>query len=126
MCRNEKKFCQNPWEHAHKKLQPLNNTNLSYDALATTIYFTDTQHYSDSTVTYGDHLPLWISETIPNCDTFLFNTDNITSSLVKSARSIAQGNQHLAWVLIFLISRHRDSINIIMNSYFYCLPRLWN
>ena len=31
MCRNEKEFWQNPWEHVHEKLQPLSNTDPSFD-----------------------------------------------------------------------------------------------
>jgi len=76
VCKNERDFLKNPWEYAHKKLQPSDSTEPSFDAEAATIYFTNT--YSDNSVTYENHLPSWASESIPECDPSSFNTEVIT------------------------------------------------
>ena len=76
MCKNERDFQKNPWEYAHKKLQHSENSEPSFDCTTATTYFTNT--YSNCTVNYGDHLPLWVSESIPECDASVFNTDSIT------------------------------------------------
>ena len=39
MCKNERNFRKNPWEFAHKKLQPSDSTEPSFDAIAATIIF---------------------------------------------------------------------------------------
>ena len=45
-------------------------------------FFTKT--YSDDTVIYEGHLPVWVSECLSECDSSLFNVDSITPCLVKS------------------------------------------
>ena len=82
MCKHEQEFRKNSWQYAHKKLQPSNNPDPSFDHGATTNYFKET--YSDSTVTYNNKLPDWTHEFTPDCDPSLFNTNNITPALVKS------------------------------------------
>ena len=81
MCKNGQEFRKNPWQYVHKKLQPSNNPDPSFDHSSATSYFTET--YSDSTVTYNK-LPDWTHEFIPDCDPSLFNTEKITPGLVKS------------------------------------------
>ena len=49
MCKNEQEFRKNPWQYVHKKLQPSNNPDPSFDHGTATTYFKET--YSDSTVT---------------------------------------------------------------------------
>ena len=65
-----------------KKFQHSDNSDPSFDCTTATTYFTNT--YSDDTANYGDHLPLWVSESIPKCDASVFNTDSITPSLMNS------------------------------------------
>ena len=82
MRKNERDFRKNPWEYAHKKLQPTDNSDPTFDCVTASSYFTNM--YSNSTVPCGDCLPSWVSESIPDCDSSLFNVEIITSSLVKS------------------------------------------
>ena len=83
VCKNERDFRKNPWEYAHKNLQPSENTEPLFGSEVATIHFTNT--YSDSSVTYGNVLPSWTSESIPDCDSSIFNTTRITPGLVKSS-----------------------------------------
>ena len=82
VCKNEWDFRRNPWEYTHKKLQPSDSTEPSFDSVAATVYFTNT--YSDYSVTYENRLPSWASESIPECDSSSFNSKVITPGLVKS------------------------------------------
>lgn len=82
MCKHEQEFRKNPWEYVHKRLQSSNCPDPSFSCDTATNYFTDT--YSDSTVSYGNTLPDWTHEFIPDCDSSLFNSNSITPGLVKS------------------------------------------
>jgi len=82
ICKNEKDFRHNPWEYARKKLLPSDNVSPLFDCNTASTFFTQT--YSDSSLNYGVHLPTWVIDRIPDCDTSLFNTERITPSLIKS------------------------------------------
>ena len=58
-------------------MTPLFDSDTAFD------YFSQT--YSDSSLKYDGNLPVWVSDTIPDCDTSLFNVEKITPSLIKSS-----------------------------------------
>jgi len=73
--KSEQNFWKNPWEYAHKKLQPAENSDPTFDCETAFSYFTNT--CSDSTVIYGDCLPTWAAESTPDCDSSLYLMMNV-------------------------------------------------
>ena len=112
-------FRKYPWEYAHKKLQPSDSREPTFDCDTASSYFSST--YSDNTVTY-ECLPSWASERIPDCDFSLLNVESITPSLVKatlqrcSMKSAPGINGITYYHLIHLSSSHHFMATLFNNK----------
>jgi len=77
MSRNKRSFCNNLWEYAHKKLQTSDDSEPSFGSEGAMFHFT-----SAFSVSYGNSLPSWVSESLPECDSSIFNSDTVEYSRI--------------------------------------------